>query len=161
MVNDLTITLFGDMLNKRMTLKKALSILDDMGLIHIGELAEKAISKKKGVPQLSRCAEGADLEDGTEIKAANSYPTSRNNGRDACIAGLRNKTTTLHTVIRETLTERCYFFKIPYWAYKDQQGSVLHFPFYADGSPLRNGVKRTRPNYWDFEIASFDELCKD
>ena len=56
MVNDLTVTLFGrQALNKQMSFKDTLTLLQSLDLIDIGELAEKAVSKKTGVPQAGKC----------------------------------------------------------------------------------------------------------
>jgi hypothetical protein len=74
MVNDLTVTLFGHQaLNSQMSFKDTLSLLQELDLIDIGELAEKAVAKKTGVKQTSKCQEGYDLENGWEIESQNNW----------------------------------------------------------------------------------------
>jgi len=160
MVNDLTVTLFGHQaLNNQMTFKDVLSLLQELDLIDIGELAEKAISKKTGIRQLARCHASADLENGWEIKHGQAHLNKKGTQRNAYIAGLKNKTETLRVVITERLTGKLYFFKVPYESYKDYKDSSLTWPFNVDGSPKRDSYTITRPSYWDFEVADFDELC--
>jgi hypothetical protein len=161
MVNDLTVTLFGHQaLNSKMSFKDTLSLLQDLDLIDIGELAEKAVAKKTGVQQTSRCQEGYDLENGWEIKHGQAHANARGTQRNAYIAGMQNKTGTLRIVITERLTGQLYFFKVPFRAYKDYRGSSLQWAFEADGTPRRvPRAAMSRPCYWDYEVASFNELC--
>jgi len=160
-VNDLTLTLFGEQaLNKRMSFKDTLTLLQELDLINVGELAEKAIAKKTGVRQTSRCQQGYDLENGWEIKHGQSHPNKKGTQRRAYIGGMENKTGTLRIVITERLTGQLYFFKVPFRAYKDYRSSSLNWNFDPDGTPQRVPRAATsRPCYWDFEVSSFDELC--
>jgi hypothetical protein len=161
MVNDLTVTLFGHQaLNSKMSFKDTLSLLQELDLINIGELAEKAVSKKTGVKQTGKCQQGYDLENGWEIKHGQAHLNAKGTQRKAYIAGMENKTGTLRVVITERLTGNLYFFKVPYKAYKDYTTSSLCWAFDAEGQPQRTSKRATtRPNYWDYEVASFDELC--
>lgn len=163
MVNDLTITLFGaQALNQKMTFKDTLSLLQELDLINVGELAEKAIAKKTGIKQASRCQTSYDLENGWEIKHGQARANSKNTQRNAYVAGMQNKTGTLRVVITELLTGKLYFFKVPFRAYKDCRDSSLQWTFEKDGTPRRQFIKpgsSTRPNFWNYEVASFDELC--
>jgi len=163
MVNDLTVTLFGEQaLNQKMTFKDTLSLLQELDLINVGELAEKAVAKKTGIKQASRCQTAYDLENGWEIKHGQARANGKNTQRNAYVAGMRNKTGTLRVVITELLTGKLYFFKVPFRAYKECRDSSLQWVFETDGSPRRQFIKpgaSTRPNFWDYEVASFDELC--
>lgn len=161
MVNDLTITLFGHKaLNKQMSFKDTLSLLQDLDLIDIGELAEKAVAKKTGVKQTSKCQEGYDLENGWEIKHGQAHLTAKGTQRNAYIAGMQNKMGTLRIVITERLTGKLYFFKVPFSAYRDYRSSSLQWAFEVDGTPRRiPKAAMSRPCYWDFEVDSFEELC--
>ena len=163
MVNDLTLSLFGEQaLNKQMSFKDTLTLLQELDLINIGELAEKAIAKKVGVAQMARCNMSHDLENGWEIKHGQSHLQASGTQRKAYIAGMENKFCTLRVVITELLTGKLYFFKIPYEAYSDYSTSSLSWAFNLDGSPQREFLrpgKSSRPNFWKFEVTSFDELC--
>ena len=161
MVNDLTVTLFGHQaLNSQMSFKDTLSLLQELDLIDIGELAEKAVAKKTGVKQTSKCQEGYDLENGWEIKHGQAHLNAKGTQRNAYIAGMQNKTGTLRIVITERLTGTLYFFKVPFKAYKDYRTSSLRWAFEVDGTPRRiPKAAMSRPCYWDFEVGSFEELC--
>ena len=161
MVNDLTITLFGrQALNKQMSFKDTLSLLQDLDLIDIGELAEKAVAKKTGVKQTSKCQEGYDLENGWEIKHGQAHLNAKGTQRNAYIAGMQNKTGTLRIVITERLTGKLYFFKVPFKAYRDYCTSSLQWAFEVDGTPRRiPKAAMSRPCYWDYEVNNFNELC--
>ena len=161
MVNDLTVTLFGHQaLNQQMSFKDTLALLQDLDLINIGELAEKAVAKKVGVKQTGRCNVGYDLENGWEIKHGQTHLNSRGTQRKAFIAGMHNKTGTLRVVITERLTGKLYFFKVPHKAYKDYATSSLNWCFDVAGTPQRIPKAATsRPCYWDYEVETFDELA--
>lgn len=161
MVNDLTVTLFGHQaLNQQMSFKDTLSLLQELDLINVGELAEKAVAKKTGVKQTAKCQEGYDLENGWEIKHGQTHLNARGTQRKAYIAGMQNKTGTLRIVITERLTGQLYFFKVPFCAYKDYRGSSLNWNFDVNGQPQRESARATtRPNFWEYQVGSFDELC--
>jgi hypothetical protein len=161
MVNDLTITLFGHQaLNQQMSFKDTLSLLQELDLINIGELAEKAVAKKTGVKQTGKCNPEYDLENGWEIKHGQAHLNAKGTQRNAYIAGMQNKMGTLRIVITERLTGKLYFFKVPYRAYKDYRTSSLTWAFEVDGTPRRiPKAAMSRPCYWDYEVANFDELC--
>lgn len=162
MVNDLTVTLFGRTgLNKSMPVKDVLAMLQDLDLLNVGELAEKAIAKKIGVAQAGRCTPGSDLVNGWEIKHGQARKVNRTTRRRAYVAGLENKHETLRVVITELLTGKLYFFKIPYSAYRYCVGSSIHFDFNSQGMPCRHRQREgVRPNFWDYEVESFDRLCE-
>jgi hypothetical protein len=161
MVNDLTITLFGrSKLNRKMSFRDALSFLQDLDLIDVGELAEKAVAKKTGVGQTTKSHPGCDLVNGWEIKHGQTHLNSKGTQRRAYVAGMQNKTGTLRIIITERLTGKLYFFKVPHRAYRDYCNSSLQWAFEVDGTPQRRALRAmTRPNYWDYQVESFDELC--
>jgi hypothetical protein len=161
MVNDLTVTLFGHQaLNSQMSFKDTLTLLQELDLIDIGELAEKAIAKKTGSQQMGKGNEGYDLENGWEIKHGQSHLNVNGTQRKAYIAGMHNKTGTLRIVITERLTGKLYFFKVPYRAYKPYCRSSLAWAFDVDGTPQRvPKAAMSRPCYWDYEVSDFNELC--
>jgi len=188
MVNDRTIALFGHKkLNEKMSLKETLSMLNDLRMLNTGELIEKAVAKQAGTKQVRRGNPGYDLENKWEIKSANTAQQFRygkpSGNRTATIGGLKNKTGTIRAVVTETLTNKDYYFVIPYSAYKDLtrvtaggNTSPIKLFFDKDGTPRRafsrskahranmalarggNGV--VRPCYWDFEVTGDDRWEK-
>ena len=161
MVNELTLSVFGEeALNKKYSLSTILSILNNANLINIGELAERAVANKANTTQVSRCNRGFDLDNGWEIKHGQTNPKYNSNQRVAYIAGFKNKTTDLRTIITETLTGKLYFFKIPYSYYSIVRGQSIAFQFFSDGRPSRIRRDPSCYNAWDYEIESFKELCR-
>lgn len=160
MVNELTLSVFGEeALNKRYTLSRILSILNNANLINIGELAERAVANKAKTTQVARCNQGFDLANGWEIKHGQSNPQKDSNQRVAYIAGFKNKTTDLRTIITETLTGKLYFFKIPYSYYSTVSAQSIAFQFFSNGTPSRIRRHSSCYNAWDYEVESFEELC--
>jgi hypothetical protein len=163
MVNDLTMALFGqELLNTQMSFKDTLALLQKLDLINVGELAEKAISKKIGIDQACKCQSSYDLINGWEIKHGQAHLSSKGTQRLAFVAGMKNKTSTLRVIITERLTGKLYYFKVPYEAYMKYTNSSLQWAFDTDGTPQR-WFKRpnSRPCFWDYEVASFDALCSE
>ena len=165
MINDLTISVFGrKQLNKVMPLCEALALLQDMDLLHVGELAEKAVAKKAKVSQMGRGNAAYDLANGWEIKHGQSHEKRKagyeSTQRVAYVASLENKDTTLRVIITERKTGILYYFKVPVEAYRKYRGSSISWAFDLDGTPQRQFLGwSTRPNFWDFEVANFQELC--
>jgi hypothetical protein len=161
MVNELTLSVFGEeSLKKQYSLSKILSILNDFNLINIGELAERAVANKAKTTQVSRCNQGFDLANGWEIKHGQTNPQKNSNQRRAYISGFKNKTADLRTIITEKLTGKLYFFKIPYSSYSKVQAESLAVQFFSDGRPSRTRRHSSCYNVWDYEIKSFEALCK-
>jgi hypothetical protein len=161
MVNELTLSVFGEeALNKQYTLSRILSMLNNANLINIGELAERAVANKAKTTQVARCNQGFDLANGWEIKHGQSNPQKDSNQRVAYIAGFKNKTTDLRTIITETLTGKLYFFKIPYSYYSKVRAQSIAVQFFSDGRPSRVRRHSSCYNIWNYEVESFEKLCK-
>ena len=78
MSNILLETVFGSQLKNKYTLEEAFEIFSEQNLIEIGELAEKAISKKSGVAQCDKNTPEIDLVSGKQIKHAQTNPNGNN-----------------------------------------------------------------------------------
>lgn len=160
MVNDLTKTIFGKDLHKPMTLAEAITMLHGKSLFAIGELAERAISKKSKVAQCGKNNPNADLINGLEIKHGMTHPENPKGKTLTAYLSKERKTSHMLGVVTEQVTGKVYYFSIPYDAYKKADANTLSIPFELDGTPRRT-PKRARylPNWWDFEVASFNKLC--
>jgi hypothetical protein len=153
MKNDLTKTVFGNQLNKLLPFHESLRILDEMGLLNIGELAEKAISKKSGVAQCKKLTENIDLVSGVQIKHAKTHLRGSQEYRYWMATITRNTTAPILAVITEQCTRKQYFLYIPYSAHKHLQGNTINISFGSDGTKTNcHWLSRHR-------VSSFKELC--
>ena len=161
MKNELTKTVFGKNLDRTYTLSEAITLLHGMDMFNIGELAERAISKKSKVPQCAKNTPDADLINGKEIKHAQTHPDNPNGNTLPAYFGKKNKQSQILGVVTEQLTSKQYYFNIPYSAYNQASANTLSIPFELDGTPRKEPKAATYlPNWWDYEVKSFTALCK-
>jgi hypothetical protein len=161
MKNELTKTVFGNKLNCTYTLSEAITMLHSMDMFNIGELAERAISKKSKVPQCAKNTPDADLINGKEIKHAQTHPENPQGNTLPAYITKRNKQSQILGVVTEQLTGKQYYFNIPFCAYNQASANTLSIPFELDGTPRKEPKAATfLPNWWDYEVKSFSELCK-
>jgi hypothetical protein len=154
MKNILVETIFGNQLQKSMTLNDAINLLSEHELINIGELAELAISKKSGVDLCVKNTPDIDLVTGKQIKHAQTNPDNTSNGVLKAHISKRNITVPILAVVTERLTNKQYFFHFPYESYSWMNGNTFMVPFDLDGNPKRQN------NWWDYEVRNFEELCE-
>lgn len=149
------------MLDSSLTLRDAIKFLAEMDLINVGELAEAAISKRSKVARQPKNHPGSDLVNGVEIKYSRTNRTSsRGNKAEVNNAWIskKNKSTVIAAVVTETVTNKTYFFLIPFKAFKTYKGNALRVPFAIDGNPSRSN--RCIVNVWDYEVSSYGRLVK-
>jgi hypothetical protein len=154
MSNILLETVFGSQLKNKYTLEEAFEIFSEQNLIEIGELAEKAISKKSGVAQCDKNTPEIDLVSGKQIKHAQTNPNGNNRTCLNAWFGIKNTCAPILLVVTERLTKQQYFFYIPYKAYSHVNANAISIPFELDGTPRRSN------HWWHHEISSWEELCK-
>jgi hypothetical protein len=161
MVNDLTKTVFGKNLHRTVTIAEAITLFHEMSLFSIGELAERAISKKSKIAQCGKNNPNSDLINGLEIKHGMTHPKNPRGKTLTAYLSKDGKTSHMLGVVTEQVTGKQYFFSIPYSAYKKADANTLAIPFELDGTPRRVPKRATYlPNGWDYEVKSFGELCK-
>lgn len=151
MRNELTQTVFGNLLNKKYTLADTLDMLDKMDLLQNGQLAELAISKTSGVPMCGKLTKNIDLVSGIQIKHARTHlrPTG------SWIATIsRNTTAPMLVVLSETNTNKLYYLHIPYSAHSHLSGNTIGISFGNDGTRLDNHWLRQH------KVNGYDELCE-
>jgi len=151
MRNDLTQTVFGDLLDKKFTLANALTMLDKMDLLQNGQLAELAISKTSGVAMCGKLTKNIDLVSGVQIKHARTH--LRTNGSWVATIS-RNTTAPMLIVIAETNTNKNYYLHIPYKAHRQLSANTIGISFGKDGVRLDNHWLRKH------KVNSYDELCE-
>jgi hypothetical protein len=146
-------TVFGNKLNQQFTLSDAISLLDDLDLINIGELAEQAISIGSNIQRCSKNTPEIDLISGVQIKHGRTNPDTQHNGLKAWCS-IKNHKSTILFVATERRTAKEYYFVFPYSSYKKQCGNTVGIPFDYNGDPIRSN------HWWAYEVDSFKELCK-
>ena len=157
MVNDLTKTVFGKELHTTMTLAEAITLLHSKSLFSIGELAERAISKKSKIAQCGKNNPNSDLINGLEIKHGMTHPENPKGKTLTAYLSKERKTAHMLGVVTEQVTGKQYYFSIPYSAYSKADANTLAIPFELDGTPRRNPkAARYLPNWWDYEVNSFN-----
>lgn len=138
---------------------KSLDILLEMGLIQVSTAVEMAIANLGDLDVVS--ADAYDMSDGTEIKCS----TARWHGRGfahygANVSNTKNKTGALRVQVYEPMTEKFFYFFIPRSAHSMiKNSSNIEIPFLHSGKPNRGYQPRYLPNWWKYEVSSFDELC--
>ena len=143
-------TIFSDILDKRMSVKKILKLIQSKKLFDTGKLAEQGISIKSGVKLCENNTPDIDLVTGKQIKHGTTHPTSDGKRMKASIG--TSTTVDILAVITETITGSQYFFYIPYSAHKTLKGSLVIY-FENDGTPCES-------KWWKHKVNTFDQLCK-
>jgi len=144
-------TYFGDMVYNKMTLMDAINLLRSHDLLNIGELAERAISRKSGVKMCSKNTANIDLVSGKQIKHAT---VKKPESSDYYLAYITiNTTAPILCVITNPIEEEQYFLYIPYSAFRDLRGSCINISFGRDGM---SGSSQ----WWNYQVDTFDELCR-
>jgi hypothetical protein len=148
-------TIFGNDLNKNLTLFDAIKILEARNLINVGEVAEQAISIGSGIELCSKNTPEIDLVSGKQIKRGLTNPATQwHKGLLHAFCSIKNHTSTILFIATERYTGKDYYFVFPYSAYQWQTGNTISVPFSLSGSPRRSN------KWWAYEVESFEKLCE-
>lgn len=154
MINDLTKTVFGNNLDRSFKLSAVLSGLNDLNLLNIGELAEKAISMKSGVEQCTRNTPEIDLLSGAQVKhAQTSFLKNSPWQIQKAYISIKGTTAPILAVVTERVTGKQYFFNIPYQARRHLSGNTISICFDKHGNPGNS-------QWWAYEVQDFKTLCE-
>jgi hypothetical protein len=151
MSNVLFKTIFGKKLRETMTLEESINLLSSMDLLNVGELAERAISKKSGIPMCGKNTANIDLVSGKQIKYATVKKPASSKYYLAYIK--INTTAPILCVVTNPILGEQYFLYIPYYAFSHLRGSCINIPFGQNGEPGNS-------QWWNYEVESFDKLCE-
>ena len=149
---ELVNTLYGQELNSKMTLREAIELLRADGLLNIGELAERAISKLSGVALCTPCTPNIDTVSGKQIKHATVKKPASSDNYMAYIS--RNTNAPILCVITNPHNGLQYYLHIPYSAHRDLSGNCISIMFGKDG--CTPGMSK----WWNYEVDTFRELCE-
>lgn len=149
MRNQVTETVFGNLLDQQFTLAAALKLLDSRGLLALGELTEMAVSEGSGVDRCVKMTANIDLPTGWQIKYAKSYK-QKHGSYVATIS--RNSTAPILAVIDEQCTGKQYYMHIPYKAHEHLSGNTIGVNFGSDGCNLKT-------TWMPYRVEKFTDLC--
>lgn len=144
-------TVFGSRLDKPTTLRDAIELLREEGLLHIGELAERAISKRSGVALCAPMTPNIDTVSGKQIKHATVKKSASSDYYTAYIT--RNTDAPILCVITNPVLKTQYFLHIPYKAHSHLTGSCFNISFGRNGNPSPS-------KWWKYQVPDFDALCE-
>jgi len=129
--------------------------LISLGCMQVSTLFEHAVAASAGTTVTSE--DTHDLENGWEIKLASVRWHGKAYG--APITNISGKTGSIRAQVYERMLDEFYYFVIPHEAYsRVGKNSNIEIPFFDDGTPKLNYRPRELPNWWDFEVASWNEL---
>ena len=122
----------------------------NMGLIQVSTAVEHAVAHIGGTTVVSE--DKNDLANGDEVKAASARLRGYGKSYDAYISNTKGKTGNLRVQVYERITDKFYYFVIPYSQYN--KVTYLEIPFYLNGTPKYNN------HWWDWEVESFEKMSK-
>lgn len=129
---------------------KIVRYLAKEGIINVGLLLEKAISKKGKIKRDS--THGRDFVDKSDAKSVSVRLRDDGCTYSANVTGIASKQGALRVLVYERVMMKFYYFIIPHEKYA---GSLsLEIPFTLEGHPKRSH------HWWKCEVTTFDELCK-
>lgn len=132
--------------------------LIDMGVLQVSTAFELAIANVADLDVVSTNA--YDISDGSDAKLSTCRFSSYGKRYGSQVANTRNKSGTLRVQVLEPITDRFYYFVIPQTAHGLLTGSSnIEIPFEMDGQPKKNYVPRFLPNWWQFEVQTFEDMC--
>jgi hypothetical protein len=91
----------------------------------------------------------ADLSDGSDCKLSTVYGDGR--VYVGQVTGFKHKTGKLRVQLYERITNKFYYFVIPYHWYNDMVKIKIPFTF--------NGVPKRDNKWWNLEVKTFEELA--
>jgi len=157
---------FGKFLGLKKKKIKTLMKFAKKGLIQRERLVELAISDVSGIKMDS--THGRDHEDGSDTKTVVSV--MRNNqaalGRwtnSFTIRNVKTKTGALRIVAYNKFLDDFHYFFIPKSAYGNDVNQVEIVIEQVNGcysDPNFNGVPSKHRKWWEYEVRSFEEMCK-
>jgi len=146
---------------------KTLKKLTDLGIIQRDRVAEIAMSNAGGIDITS--INGMDFSDGTDAKtvvsnARNNNPKRKQWTNSFDIKNVKTKTGDLRVVAYNKLQEKYHYFYIPYDAYKHLRNSlqivIESYTSILDPNFTGKSQFPQTTKYWEYECASFEEMCQ-
>ena len=132
------------------------------GLMEVSTCFELALANLGGHDLVSR-DEGDLMRDGvlSDAKLSTVRTSSRGRCYSAPVTSIYNKQGALRVQVYERKQNKFYYFVIPQQAFAHiPRTSNIEIPFYLNGDPCREPRNsNVRVNWWEFEVASWNELA--
>jgi|GEM_PF-2448914 len=125
------------------------------GIINTALLFEKAISKQGRIKRDSTFYK--DFVDLSDAKSASVRVRSNETLYTANISNIKSKVGALRIIVYERIHKQFYYFLIP--AISNPR-TEIEIPFTMSGNPITTDNARRRNNWWQFQVSTFNELCK-
>lgn len=137
-----------------------------MGIVQRERLVEVVTAKVSGSLEVVS-VEGMDFNDGSDMKTAVSSMRNNDIRRGAWmnsfeIRKIATKTGDLRVVGYNKLLKKFHFFYIPRYAYEHLKTTltiVIETATSHNGEPNFTGIPNRNLKFWEFECASFEEMC--
>jgi hypothetical protein len=153
-------------LNLNATDSASLVKFTEMGIVQRETVAELAMTKLGAFEGDSR--NGRDFTDGTDAKTVTSTARNNDKRRGAWtnsfeISNVATKTGDLRVIAYNKILDKFHYFYIPNHAFAHLKSSLTiviesytsHFV-----EPVFTGEPKRTNKFWEYEVASFEELCK-
>jgi len=138
---------------------KTIDRLIDMGVIQVSTAFELAIANVADLDVIS--TNEYDLSDHSDGKLTTCRFTTYYSCYGAPVTNTKNKTGSLRVQALDPMNDAFYYFVIPYSAHSKIKGSSnIEIPFTTAGVPKRDYQPRFLPNWWHFEVETFEEMCR-
>ena len=140
--------------------------LAPLGLIQRDRLVELAIAATGGHEVTS--VAGQDFSDGSDAKTVVSNARNNNVAKGVwtnsfAIRKVNTKKGALRIVAYNRVLDKFHYFVVPRSAYSHLKANLeITIETYSGQTqaPVFTGTPRSQTKWWNFEVASFDELCK-
>lgn len=137
-------------------------LLADLGIIEVSTACEKAVADVGGHAHVSK-PRGDLYRNGkysdVKLSTARTYGYGKSYG--APITNIHNKTGSLRAQVYERKQKKFYYFVIPRRAYIGiPKTSNIEIPFELNGAPRRKPLRKTRVNWWRYEVPNFITMAR-
>jgi Mor family transcriptional regulator len=134
----------------RINTERLLERMVEDGVLQIDALLEKTISVVGRIPRDSGV--GRDFRDGSDAKKVTSHRSRSRSGlrNRAQVRKIANKKGILRVMVAETVSGQCYYFRIPYQAYRHLK--CISIPFDLQGQLADTKWKK-------YQVSGLTQMC--
>jgi hypothetical protein len=141
--------------------EKTVEKLLQLGILQVSTAFEHALGKMGGHKVVSEDC-GDLIKDGiySDAKLSSVRTSGYGKSYSAPVTKIFNKTGALRVQVYERKQNKFYYFSIPYNAYSHiPKTSNIEIPFELDGTPRKIPARAVYENWWNYGVASFEEMA--